>query len=206
MRRTALMAMSLIAIGLAIPSSARADYFYYAGTGHYYGLTTGTGTWNQEEAAAVALGGYLASITSQGEEDFLINTFVTPTTPGGELQPFWIGLRDVNFSPNNGNRDFQWTTGEPLTYTDWNSSTSEPNNNGGNEWYVAFNFHYAFGQGPKGTWNDTYQGAGPFGTRLYYGIVELESVPEPASLVMLGTGGLGLLGHGWRRKRAGGPV
>ena len=39
-------------------------------------------------AAIVALGGNLASITSQGEQDFLEQTFISASTPGGDRQPF----------------------------------------------------------------------------------------------------------------------
>ena len=199
MRGIVLTAMSLIVPGLAIPSAVNADYFYYAGTGHYYGLTGAAETWTQAEAEAVAAGGHLASITSQGEEDFLISTFVDPITGDS---PYWIGLRDVNQSGSSdpSTRDFQWTTGEALNYTDWNSDTGEPNNDGGREWYVTFNF---FGDTP-GTWNDTYQGDGPFGPRLFSGIVELNSapaaVPGPAGLVIFATGVIGLLGYGRRRR------
>lgn len=205
MIRTILSISALILLELATAPAARAGWVYDSGTGLWYGLTATKETWTQAEAEAVSLGGHLASILDQGTENFLISTFVVPSTPGGgDRQPFWIGLYDANFSTNGSNRDFVWTDGKPVTYTDWNPG--EPNDNGGNEWYVAFNFHYGVNQSDtKGTWNDT-TNVGSVNPP-YSGIIELSynpaAVPEPSSIVLLGTGGvLGGALYFMRRRRA----
>ncbi|WP_165228538.1 C-type lectin domain-containing protein [Aquisphaera insulae] len=185
MLRVASIVVTLLVLGLDLAPPAEAGFVYYAGTGHWYGLTDQRETWTAAEAEAVADGGHLASITSQGEQDFLVANFVTASVPGGERQPFWIGLVDTNFSPNAANRNFQWTDGSAVTYTDWNPG--EPNNNTGNEWYTAFNFHYGLNQGSTpGTWNDTTNGGSVNGP--YRGIIELSfdpaAIPEPASLTL----------------------
>jgi choice-of-anchor A domain-containing protein len=43
------------------------------------------------------------------------------------------------------------------------------------------------------------------GVEIHYSLFEghLRAVPEPASLALMGAGGLGLLGYAWRRRRAG---
>jgi hypothetical protein len=201
-----IVGMALIT-AVAFGGQAHADitWFLNPDNSHYYGVTLNTETWAQAEAQAVSLGGHLASVTSQNEENFLINTFVVSSTPGGSLQPLWIGLYDANFSPNTANRNFVWTTGEPVSYTDWNPG--EPNNNGGNEWYVAFNFHYAFGQtSTKGTWNDTTLGGSVSGP--YRGIIELNfnptAVPEPGPLALAGVAAAVGAGVQWRRRRRAG--
>jgi hypothetical protein len=77
--------------------------------GHTYFASIATLNWEQANAAAVALGGHLVSITSQAEQNFLSGLI-----PNGPLSQFWIGLR---YSPSLG--QFKWTTGEPVVYTNW---------------------------------------------------------------------------------------
>jgi hypothetical protein len=177
------LALKMIAL-TAFPLSATAQVFTFQG--HSYQVTPSIMNWTQAEAVAVTMGGHLAAINSQAEQDFLVSTFVVPSTPGGDRQPFWIGLTDVNHSPIIGGagQNFQWTTGEPFTYSNWNPG--EPNNNTGNEWYVAFNFHYGVNQSnTPGTWNDTTD-VGSVPPNPYRGIIEIAGVPEPGSAVFVG--------------------
>lgn len=130
--------------------AAAADTVVYQGmtfhefNGHYYAMTEGLGvSWSQTESRAVALGGHLASITSQAEQDFINDTFLSndPSTIS------WIGLTD---EAQEGT--FVWTTGEPLQYTNW--APGEPNNAYGLEDYVCVNWHHIYNNDSKGTWND----------------------------------------------------
>jgi hypothetical protein len=86
--------------------------------GRSYLLTDTATDWQSAEAAALALGGHLASLTSAAENTFLNQTF----GPSGEL---WIGL---NLFSAGG---WAWSSGESVTYQNW--SGSEPNNGGGSE-------------------------------------------------------------------------
>ncbi|NBT49863.1 MAG: hypothetical protein EBT07_19005, partial [Actinobacteria bacterium] len=57
---------------------------------------------------------------------------------------YWVGLTD-----RNGEGNWQWSSGEPVTYTNW--LNSEPNNNGGRQNYAW----YWWGMGGK--WDDHIQ-------------------------------------------------
>src|SRR5262245_47952341 len=95
------------------------------GNGHFYALTTTRSTWVQAEAEAVALGGHLVAVNSQAEQNFLASMF--PGTTAEEDQ-YWIGFTD---QASEG--AFVWTTGEPVSYTNW--YPGEPNNGGTGEDY-----------------------------------------------------------------------
>lgn len=154
--------------------------------GHTY-YVLDLSSWADAEAGAVALGGHLVTIRSQVENDWLMTTFgaYAPAPEG-----FWIGLNDA---ASEG--VFAWTSGEELTFTNWN--VGEPN--GG----VLENFVHVYGPASSGSsrWNDLYEN-NPWG--LFPSIAEVTSpaaVPEPASLVLLGTGGLALVARLRRRKQ-----
>ena len=96
--------------------------------GHSYYRSTGTATWTQARSNCAAMGGYLVTITTSGEQSFIFNIW-----PSG-----WIGLTD---EVSEGT--WRWVTGETYSYKNWNSG--EPNN-AGNEDYVQFV--------SNGRWND----------------------------------------------------
>lgn len=108
---------------LLVPSIVYAGT-YFAGTGHYYEriLIPGNITWHQCRDSAISAGGYLATATSQEENDFLANlanpyaTFLGGTDEAVEGQWHWI-------------------TGEPWLFTAWRSG--EPNNAWNDEDYIG---------------------------------------------------------------------
>ncbi len=128
--------------------------------------------------------GYLATITSQEEQDFLNALWPGPTS--GQYGNFYmIGLSDRE---NEG--DFKWLdgdeAGQTTSYTNW--ASNEPNNSGGNEDYtVAF-----WRNSSAGVWNDV---PSIESTRfiIEYNPAPVGAVPVPAGLPLL-VGGLGLLG------------
>ena len=96
--------------------------------GHSYYRSTGLASWTTAKSNCAAMGGYLVTVTTSGENSFLYNLW-----PSG-----WIGLTD---EVTEGT--WKWVTGETYSYSNWNSG--EPNNSG-NEDYVQFV--------SNGKWND----------------------------------------------------
>jgi Lectin C-type domain len=108
--------------------------------GHHYSAVSSGGsglTWTEANAAAQALSccgvtGHLATMADAAENDFIRLNL-------GGVQG-WIGFNDI---ASEGT--FVWVTGEPVTFTSWNSG--EPNNSGGIE-------NCAEISGSGGGWND----------------------------------------------------
>ena len=164
------MAAALALTAAALASTAQAaPLLTYNGSDYY--LTTNTaGTWTAGEAEAVSLGGHLVTINDAAEETALRNAF-------GRQQNFWIGFTDQAVEGT-----FVWISGEAVTYTHWNGG--EPNNLG-NEDYTLLNWNPT-----DGAWNDLANSGG------FQGIIEVRSggsVPEPASLLLVGLAMLGLV-------------
>ena len=127
--------------------------------------------WMASEAEAVSLGGHLATINDQAEQDWVVLTFALC---GKNL---WIGFNDAKQEGN-----FAWVSGEPVTYTNW--SPGEPNNADNEDYGAISNQHDLAGR-----WND-FPNAGRSGWSMPYGLVE---VPEPGTLSLLALGGLFVL-------------
>ena len=107
--------------------------------GHAYLLLDST-TWKASEAEAISLGGYLATIRNQDEEDWVVARF---GAFGGQQRLLWIGLTDTAKKFH-----FSWSSGESSSYTAW--AQSEPNNAGRGEDFVAIYYpHHS--QGGRGT-------------------------------------------------------
>ena len=124
--------------------------------------------WPAARDAAAAAGGYLATVTSAGEEAFLQDAFAGSRIFVG-VAP-WIGLSDA---AQEGT--FRWVTGpeagQALGYADW--LAGEPSNSGptGNEDYVTWS-NYPFGPA-GGAWNDVDENE-----RVWQLLVEFDPVLE----------------------------
>lgn len=81
---------------------------------HRYEVVDEGMTWSAAKAYAEERGGYLATITSAGEQ-----AFIERLLQGGKRNQYWLGARRNGIS-------FKWVTGESFDYTNWN--TGEPNN------------------------------------------------------------------------------
>lgn len=108
-------------------------------------LLAETGSWTEAEATAQQLGGHLASIQSQAENDFIQENF---GFFDGVDRRLWIGFAD-----EGSEGVWYWSDGSEIVYTNWNDG--EPNNAGGNE-------HYAEMLGSTGRWNDITDAGGSF--------------------------------------------
>ena len=143
---------------------------------HFY-LLLSQNTWTASEAEALTLGSHLATINNAAEDSWVFDTF---STFGGVNRQLWIGLNDLAQAGN-----FQWTSGEPVTYTHW--AVGEPNFIG-DERYV-----YIVGPGvppaPR-EWNNYYNASDfpPWGASGgFFGVVE---TPEPSAALLLLSGSL----------------
>jgi hypothetical protein len=123
------------------------------GNGHWYlaVVVPDSGiNWDEANTIAQGTGGYLATMHSNAENEFiyaLIDSpeFWRPPDPWGNCEgPYFGGLRDPD-DPNT----WIWSSGEPWTYDYW--SPGEPNNFGGHEDRTIY-----FGPGGSMTqlWND----------------------------------------------------
>jgi len=117
------------AMGATIPG------FIYMGTygGSQYYCSVSPATWPDANANCQANGGHLIDINGAGENSFLASMLT--------IQSAWIGLTDVNAEGN-----FEWTSGQPLSYTNW--YPGQPNNFNGNQDYCELL--------STGEWNDQY--------------------------------------------------
>ena len=116
-----LLCSSVVLLTMATP--AYAQPVLNPDNGHYYELIEVEDpslTWYEARDAAAAgtfkgMVGHLATVTSAGEDNFLVNTF-----PGVIPLHVWIGGTDA---ASEGN--WQWITGEAWSYTNWDPG--EPN-------------------------------------------------------------------------------
>ena len=95
------------------------------GNDHYYmAVYAPTAiSWHQANTAAQAAGGYLATLTSQAENDFVFGLIDYNMFWNAHRGP-WIGGFQPDGSPEpDGN--WQWVTGEPFNYSNWDDE--EPN-------------------------------------------------------------------------------
>jgi hypothetical protein len=98
-------------------------------------------SWTQGEAAAVAMGGHLATVNDAAENEFLRSQVLGFD---GADRRGWIGLNDVKSEGM-----FVWVSGQPVGYTNW--APGEPNNSSAGG--LPENYVEMFGS--SGGWNDT---------------------------------------------------
>jgi|WetSurMetagenome_2_1015567.scaffolds.fasta_scaffold72534_4 hypothetical protein len=184
----------------------------YAGTlpiqnpdnGHWYSRIDANMSWQEAKENALAFGGYLATISSQTEQDFLwINL-------SSAIDDFiWLGGTD---EVQEGT--WKWVTGETFwiggtngisvanSYENWarnSGQIAEPDNIGSGQDYLAF-FPVSYGHG--GGWDDY---GLPDYNHLKPSIIEWDSnptpVPESGSTLMFLTVGIGsILAFKWKHK------
>ena len=126
-------------LSFATPPTAPAGGGWSEFNGHFYKLVTGSFNWHPADNFANATGGYLVTITSTGE-----NNFVRGLLAARGVGDAWIGATDRGVEGT-----FAWSggpeAGNPITYSNWRSG--EPNDLG-NEDYVQI--------GLDGRWNDAH--------------------------------------------------
>lgn len=84
-------------------------------------------TWQEARKKAEEMGGHLAVLTSDAENEWVKNTFLIPFNRDGG---FWLG------AVSQGHNNWKWVTGELWDFTLW--ARNEPNYEGKTDrWYLA---------------------------------------------------------------------
>lgn len=139
--------------------------------GHKYALLNNS-TWTDAAAEALSLGGYLATVRSQAENDWL---FIEFSNFGGIGRALYIGLNDRQTEGS-----FVWQSGETSAYRNW--SQSQPDAFNVNQDFVCIiprNNWYSGAQVRK--WDD-FNNYVTFGNTTMNGVVELLPPACPADL------------------------
>jgi hypothetical protein len=199
-------AVAVIGFAVAILASGQANASPILNplNGHFYDAVvfpeeTNFLNWDAAKVAAEStffMGerGYLATITSKEEDDFLAVNFGPVRLSRGEL---WVGGSDQAV-----NGEWRWVvgpeagtlfwlggpSGTQVLFAHW--ATGEPNNSFGDESRLGWS---------ELGWNDL--PAAGFGSVKPGYIVEFNSVPEPSTITLVGSvlAGLGLIRRGRKR-------
>lgn len=134
-------------LSVIVNGSVRAsEPIFYSGTSHWYEtvIKPSAVDWTAARDEAYSKGGYLATIQSTAENDF-VQSLVGSISP----QKFgvWIGGTDADLEGN-----WVWITGEPWTYSNW--ASGEPNNGEPAPPESYLEFYGPAQTGLAGQWND----------------------------------------------------
>jgi len=128
-------AVAAVALFAGLAGASPEPWIHPDGSIHYYDpISTPSGiNWNYAWDSALGHGGYLATITSQTENDFvfsLINSDLYWYQRPGSVQRLagpWLGGTQDGGSPEPDS-GWHWVTDEPMGYSNW--SPGEPDNKG----------------------------------------------------------------------------
>jgi hypothetical protein len=176
--------LGIIIVSLMIASSVFASPLQWSDNGHYYDVISGNYNWNAAKTDAESRSfsgmlGHLATITTQGENSFIISHFNTWS---------WIGGYQYD-SLAEPYGHWAWVTGEPWGSPVWGQYGAD--HYGGNENNVEL----------ISSWGGMNDLVGSTVRGSY--VIEYEplqsTVPEPMTMSLVGVGLVGLL---LRRKKA----
>lgn len=160
------------------------------GNDHWYDAIASQSLWEDAKIATEQIGGYLATMTSADENQFIVDTFLQSNIAA---RHYWLGGYQLNNNSEPAG-NWAWVTGEQWNYTNWTSL--EPNNIGGDEDYLQFYMR----DGKVGAWNDLHVDSLTDGFFIEYDTAP-SSVPEPATILLVGMGLAGLSGVGMKKKK-----
>lgn len=131
--------------------------------GHYYYIYKDEKSWSDANDYCKSLSGYLATITTQEEQNF-IQQYLAQVTAGATAandtsepatweKEVWIGATDSRFEG-----DWEWANGEKFEYTNW--APNQPDDSWGQDYGVILN-HFRNGI-DVGQWDDSNSYICPF--------------------------------------------
>ncbi len=196
--------MLILGLLFLISSNVYALPIQWIDNGHYYEYTNVGGVlfWDAAKAAAEAKGGYLATVTSVEEDDWIWDNIAQ-----GQFLHAWLGgfQPPGSVEPDGGG---SWVTGEPWDYTRWYVRNNEPNNFIGNDPNGESVLELGTFQYDPSDWKDLDTLKKNYTNDFIPGyITEWDSnpdssvIPEPSSLLLVTSGLLGFLGR-QRKKQA----
>jgi hypothetical protein len=120
--------LSLLPLILGAVTSAHATPVVDPANGHTYEFIEQATTWDAARTAAAGMSSigqscHLATITSQAENDFVVNQ-VLPPPDDSDLPDIWLGgerKSSCTDSVDSASNWGIWITGEPWSYTNWKS-------------------------------------------------------------------------------------
>ena len=127
--------VKLSAMAVNVAAGIPEDALYYGG--HYYYIYNIDSGWAQAKAYCEALGGYLATITNQEENDVVFQYMKRQGYSSA-----YFGYTDEEVEGT-----WKWITGEESDYSNW--ASGEPNGENSNEDYAMFYYKFTTGK-----WND----------------------------------------------------
>lgn len=176
-----------LAMLLATAGTAQAGVIW---NGHEYELVSAPEiSWSAASSAANSSGWYLATVTSAEEHNFILSALLGPLGDVQHRSHYWTGGSDAAAEGS-----WTWATGESFSYASW--WLLEPNNAGGIEHNLAYDYYSGWGW----NWNDVPDDISQVYPGLLRGYIQERSVnvPEPGTLGLLG---LGLLAAAGVRRR-----
>jgi hypothetical protein len=117
------------------------------GNGHWYKIEYGNYTWQEAFDLATSVGGYLATLTSAEENEWVWEYAANPEGWGAHLGGYQ-DLEAPDYTEPDGG--WRWVTGEEWSFTNWPSN--QPDNANGQEHWLHF---YS---STSSVWNDNSAG------------------------------------------------
>lgn len=112
---------------------------------HCYWFMRDSKNWGDARNDCVAQGGYLATLTSKSENDFLAALTV---------ETAWIGATDGRTAKESGAGSYAWVSGEDFGFENW--APNEPNAAGKGCGILERCYEHCATMRDDGLWNDSY--------------------------------------------------
>lgn len=106
------------------------------------------GSWLDAQVLAESLGGYLAVINSESENEWVVHEFVE-RLPFHEV--FWFGMTDCGSEGN-----WYWVNGQPVEFTGWGGNQPDNANSFGEDCASMLGPPHTGYWNDLGCWTDTY--------------------------------------------------